>query len=389
METADTAAASSVDRPRLVDGMSAWVFFPATRHKPAIYAVGSPERDRYLAVPEPAMRTMTKVLNYFDGTRSVSEIQEQAGDVLLVRLNVPGLCKKLDDAGLLASGAGGAGDVTRMSAVLVDTTLPQWAIATAFIPRALSRAAFWIAAGVCIWAAGVLSAHGTARLPGATPFVHATTFLMALLICAVSIAAHEVAHIWAATFFGLRTVRMKVLLYLGFVPLVAVKFKGLYTLPRTHRLIVWSAGIYANVTIAALAMLLIRASALPAGLAAAAESIVLVNVFMAAFNLCPFLPTDGYFIACTLLRQFNVRTRAYYTLRDIARLTRAREISPWVVTYLIATVAVFAFVVLKQAQIFWHFGAHSSGERLGAVLGALLVTWMLIQRAFRARAKVV
>ncbi len=354
MPTAD-ASPRPVERPCLVEGTSAWVLFPATRHQDAVYVLGSPERDRYLAVPAPALRPITKVLEYFDGTRSVSEIQQQAGGVLGVRVNVSGLCEKLDEAGLLTSAGERPGDVTRLSAAFVDTTLPRWALATAAIPRAVTVAVGVAAAAVCLWAAGLVVVQGVPRLaPGALPGSRGAAFLTALVVYVSAIGVHELAHVWAATFSGLRSVRLKVLLYLGFLPLVAVKFRGLYTLPREGRLLVWGAGIFANLTLAALVTIVRSAGVLPEPYVPVADTILLVNGLVALFNLCPFLPTDGYYIACTLLRQFNVRTRAYFTLADLVRLKRGRALSPWVVIYLVATIAVLAAVLVRAFGTLWY-----------------------------------
>lgn len=150
-------------RPRLVEGTSAWVLFPPAGDKEAIYVVGSRERDRYLTVPESTLAAMNKVLACFDGTRSVSQIQQQACDLLRVRVDVPGLCEKLDEAGLLASAGDRPGDVTRMSASLVDARLPEWALPTTHIPPAVTRAAAWLAAALCAWAMTLVLARG---IPG-------------------------------------------------------------------------------------------------------------------------------------------------------------------------------------------------------------------------------
>ena len=138
------------------------------------------------------------------------------------------------------------------------------------------------------------------------------TAALAVLIGLLSIVLHELSHCFVASRWGILTGTLRIQLYLGTIPIVGLKLAGLYTLPPRGRLAVWSAGVFTNLSITAAALLAIRTVApgsAALGLTAA------INWLLAIFNLMPLLPTDGYFMLCTLVKDSNVRVRAWSWVR--------------------------------------------------------------------------
>jgi hypothetical protein len=129
----------------------------------------------------------------------------------------------------------------------------------------------------------------------------------------LSVIAHELSHCYAAACFGIRSGTLRLQLYLGVIPIAGLKFAGLYTLPVRGRLAVWSAGVFTNLCITAMALAGLR-TVLPG--AATLEALVTVNWLMTILNLLPLLPTDGYFLLTTLTKDANIRVRAWSWLRN-------------------------------------------------------------------------
>jgi membrane-associated protease RseP (regulator of RpoE activity) len=92
--------------------------------------------------------------------------------------------------------------------------------------------------------------------------------------------------------------------------------------------------VFANLSIVAAALVALRF--MPAG-SAVLELAAAINWLLAIFNLMPLLPTDGYFLLSTLVKESNVRVRAWSWLRRPFR-AGAKRLSWFVLAYVVATV---------------------------------------------------
>jgi len=153
---------------------------------------------------------------------------------------------------------------------------------------------------------------------------------MALL----SVLLHEIGHCFAAASWGILTGTVRMQLYMGTIPIVGLKLPGLYTLPPRGRLAVWGAGIFVNLSLVAVALLLLRTVAPGSPVL---EAMVAINWLLTSFNMVPLLPTDGYFMLCTLIKDSNVRVRAWSWVRRPLR-GRGRRLSAFVLAYIVSTV---------------------------------------------------
>lgn len=162
-----------------------------------------------------------------------------------------------------------------------------------------------------IFAWGALKAAPVGGLPGVTL---ATVFILALIVCVV---LHELGHALAARRFGIPT-RDITLLPIG-------GLARLERMPRdpTLELVVAIAGPLVNVAIAAvlLAALVITGGGPASGKLADLvlsgsflNQLVLVNLFLAAFNMLPAFPMDGG----RVLRALLARTTSYPRATRIA-----------------------------------------------------------------------
>jgi Zn-dependent protease len=152
--------------------------------------------------------------------------------------------------------------------------------------------------------------------------------LIYIIIVLVSVVLHEVAHGYAAESQGDPTARLAGRLTLNPVPhfdllgsiiiplltvISGVGFIGWarpvpYTPANLRNLkkgtiIVASAGIFANLLLAVIFSILIRVVVLPDSALVVFSAIVLVNLFLALFNLIPIPPLDGSKILFAILPQ--------------------------------------------------------------------------------------
>jgi len=172
---------------------------------------------------------------------------------------------------------------------------------------------------------------------------------------------------------------VRVQLYLGTIPIVGLKLAGLYTLPPRGRLAVWSAGIFTNLSLTAAALLGMKAVA-PGSVAL--ELTAAVNWLLAVFNLMPLLPTDGYFVLCTLVKDSNVRVRAWDWVRRPFHKGRKRP-SVFVLAYIIATLGLLLNTLYHLTLRIVNAGTHNARWQSAVSLALLALFLVTLWRTFR------
>jgi hypothetical protein len=299
-------------RPKLIKGIGRWTLFPGT------FIIGNAELDRYIRVPAESVEPVWRAILYCDGNRTLAEIGclvEADG----WKLEVAALYQKLADAGLVA-GAKYVSDIDRVSVAWLEARvgglLPVWrgwqrltqVLAVAMLFCLVTAAGLWLVAP------GRPAGQWN---PSRVQLVVAMTSGVL-----VSILVHEAGHAVAACAEGLRPERLRLLGYMGVIPYIMLQIPGLYTIRPAGRLRVWLAGPLASLFLASFCYIGSCFESLPLAARVWLDRMSIVNAMIAVWNCCPLLPTDGYFIACTLLKQANWRIRSW---RELAGCLRQRR----------------------------------------------------------------
>ncbi len=173
---------------------------------------------------------------------------------------------------------------------------------------------------------------------------------------------HELAHICAIAFCGLRLKQVSISLYMGLYPLYYSKAQGIYTLCAQKRLIIISAGLAANMTMAIIALLVIIFSPQSSFCFYLATLFLIKNIFMIISNISPFKLSDGYFIFSTILGIKNLRSnifsegikgifRTFKRDRKLALLKFAYYVVFLVIVSLsIVYFSIFVYGIIKEAS---------------------------------------
>ena len=334
----DTFSEKVGARPKLLDDVAVWLFFERGYGSENTYIVGSISADRYMTVPESKLSVVRAFMERLDGKRSLDEIEQALVREHGVRMNVEALHRKFERAGLLADGVGPrAGDIETMSATAMRFSIDRL---LHLLVRLAPLGKPLVYAGLIAMAAalGLFSFDPVSRsamnMSFAVDWTTLWTVRLFVPIALFSVLAHELSHCFAAASWGLLAGTLRFQLYLGIIPIIGLKFAGLYTLPPRGRLAVWSAGVFTNLFISAAALVAIsiwfRGSA-------ALELLAAINWLLAILNLVPLLPTDGYFILSTLTKDPNVRVRAWDWLRRPFNSGGTRP-SWFVMAYVVSTV---------------------------------------------------
>lgn len=191
--------------------------------------------------------------------------------------------------------------------------------------------------------------------------------LFYIVILIMSVVVHEVAHGYAAYYFGDTTARDQGRLTLNpikhldmfgsvIIPLILILTKAGFVfgwakpvpynpnnLSDRKRGTLWvaSAGIIANLVLAVFFGLILRFAGahLPGAVSIILSTIVFVNIVLAIFNLIPLPPLDGSKILFTLLGH------------------RAHKVERFLETYALAFVLIFVFFIWRYVApvIVWLF----------------------------------
>jgi putative peptide zinc metalloprotease protein len=357
---------ASLDRPlvRLREGVDVWTLFPPRHNQRGTYIVGHRRLDRYVVIPEDKLSVVRQILPMLDGTHSCAEIDAFVLSEKHKQVKSEQLCAQLADAGLIEGSSIPEGDFTKASISAGGLNIAPFLTAVSRIPK------FWtnLLGLICLAliASGIVLTclswrQVTSPLPaiwaGSRAYLSGSAFGLYIATFVITTLAHELAHGVAAAFFGLIANRIEVALYLGVIPMVYLRIPGLYTLSPKRRIITWSAGVFVNLTLASLGMIVLN---LMRGGGAESQYLavfILVNYSFVFTNLIPFLPTDGYFIFSTIFRLHNVRRRSTYQLmRSLAE--RKFFFSASGLFYLFATAALIALAVWRDLLFILRLSLH-------------------------------
>ncbi|MET0396803.1 MAG: M50 family metallopeptidase [Longimicrobiaceae bacterium] len=372
-----------------MEGLTASRLFEGRGATSSTWILGSPEHDRYLTVPEAALEPVRRATALMDGTRTAEEIRGRVRDELRRDLNVEDLAGRLRGAGLLL---GPDGEVPTPRSHIDRMSLTLFSLPTARLADVVRRHAPW-AGGVWflgLLAAAALSAGVLAGVPEpANPWLRYPPPAAVVAGILASVLLHELSHGLAAVREGLSPRALTGGLYLGCLPIVYLRIPGIYTLAPTARIRVWSAGCVLNGVLAV--AFLAFARLLPPGSAAGSwwHAMALWNLAVLQLNLLPFLPTDGYFLLSTLLREHNLRSRAWTTLFQWLRGSGpvGRRVRLGMGMYIVGVVAMLCYTLYQAGDWFRTLAAGWGPFRGLGLPGPipLVVFTLLWRRLFVAR----
>jgi hypothetical protein len=356
--------------PKLVSGVGRWELFSGT------FIIGNAELDRYIRVPAESVEPVWRAIQYCDGIRTLDEI----GHLVQAdgwNFEVASLYQKLVDAGLVA-GTSYNSDLDRVSVTWFELGIrdlfpnSHWWRRVAYLAAATIFLSFAATAGM--WLAAPRNAPGV--------WNPAKGELVAAMISGamVSVFVHEGGHALIACAEGLRPKSVRLLGYLGVIPYIMLRIPGLYTIRPSARLRVWLAGPLASLGLASFCYLGSGLTVLPLAARAWMDRMSLVNGMIAVWNCCPLLPTDGYFVACTLLKQANWRIRSW---RELVRCVRERR-SPQMLLLLYGIVSSIALVLLALRSVARILKA-TNFSWFGYAAALLLILMFVLKRAALSR----
>ena len=298
--------------PIIVKDIEAWVLFESKEGN--MYCLGSLEKDKYIQLNERAVEPVKNAINYFDGTHTLEEIEELLKKEHGVKLDIDKLYEVLCKANLI-EGIDKA-LVEKQEMDYLSITLKEFKLGRTYgfldkLNKIFFPYLLYLSLGIILISLFFFARNRHMFLRGSSYSLggsYTLGILVTLAIFILSIGLHELAHGIAGYKFGLKPSKLVIALYV-MTPMFYLKMPGIYTIKPKKRVYIWSAGVYANLLIASVSIILANFSS------GNVKNILflcsLTNLSLILANLSPLLPLDGYFIMSTLLKRPNLRKGSY------------------------------------------------------------------------------
>ena len=339
--------------------------------------------DRYIQAPSEKCEAIQHALSAMDGQHTLEEIADSLRSAGWA-MDMQGLYRKAAGAGLI-EGIPFVGDMSRVSLRLLELNIERFFRNAVWIRRLYPQLAclpFLAITGAIttLFYSGVNFLH--LALPKVWRPIGAEQWIAVFAGILLSILLHEGAHAVTATRYGLVPSRIRLLGYLGFIPYLVLSIPGLYTVPPKARLKIWGAGPLGSLMAASVAQIgaaLVGPTGFPH---LCLSTLAQVNLLFAIWNLCPLVPTDGYFILCTLVRSHNLRFHAWSAIADVFRLRRRPSMV--LIIFGILSVGLLAILWQRNVSRILHFFSHSV---LGYVVIAAVTILLIVRQIMLVSAR--
>ncbi len=334
--------------PKVVDGLQYWPLFEDRRRGNTIL-MGDKELDRYIKLPESKVPLISEAISYFDGNHTLAWIDEHFRQREGKTVDVIQLYNLLSKSGLLEQSKSTElykGEFTRLSLTLIRKDVHDFFQRIESTLRNLFPIILTVSTAVILFGFVYIIQDPSVLKFGKVLKIGQSYALGFPLFGAAMIFSyfiHEFSHCVVACQYGLIARSFEFRLYMGFIPVILMNIPGIYTIKPRHRIYVWSAGVYANLAFAGSLMILHHLFPLAKMLDQIAAKVIVSNLIIAARNLIPFLPSDGYFIFATLLKRPNIRTNAFEEFKNWITF-KANRFNRFLALYFVLSVLALALV---------------------------------------------
>jgi hypothetical protein len=275
--------------------------------KKNVYYMGTEENDRCMSIGSKNAKPLEKIIPLFDGNNTISDIQQKAGEKH-IQLDISELTNILGRNGLLENIEGECNNEIRILGNKLirinfsQNPKPVRSIVCRFITRMYLPVIIFLIITIALYSLSVkTNPFNCVNVSTSGVFAAVVGYLFAVF--------HEFGHLTYAWANYIPVEYLEVRLKFGFIPIVFIKYKGLYFIPPGKRLNLMMSGIYVHIffALSGLAVSMVTKSVV-------AQSITLCNALSIINNLSPIQISDGYYAMCTVFNKHNLRIRALFTM---------------------------------------------------------------------------
>lgn len=338
-------------KPTIVDDINSWLLFE--KKSGNIYSIGSLKKDKYIQLPEKLVDPIKTAIKYFDGNHSLNNIEEILMHEYNLKLNTYELYDLLCKANLIEGideSLVEKQEMDYLSITLKEVKLDKIycildKLSGPFFPYIMYSSMIIILISIFFFVKNinVFISGSSYTLLGS----YTLGILFGLVLFIVSIGIHEFAHGIMGYRVGLKPSKLVFSLYVA-TPMFYLKMPGIYSIKPKERIYVWIAGVYANLILASISIIL--SSFFTGNLKNMFFLFSISNISFIWANLSPLLPLDGYFIMSTLLKRPNLRKSSFKEFKKWA-LGKKNKFRGLSIVYFIASNLFIGVIIAVQLNI--------------------------------------
>lgn len=364
-------------KPIIVEDINVWTLFE--KKDGNIYSMGSINEDRFIQLDENNKEAIKTATSYMDGTYSLQEIECIMLESHGYKLNTEQLYIWLCKAGLVSNPLDEykveKQEMDYLSITLKKVNLKKfYAGFQKFSDRLFTPVVCFCSTLILIGLIlMILNMKEFFTLRNYMLGGSVGLGIIAMLgIFVLSIGVHEFAHAIVGYRYGLKPSSLVFALYVG-TPMFYVKMPGIYTIEPKLRLRVWFAGIYCNMSMAALAGIFLQFT--EGNLYKFLLLVCTTNISLVVANISPLLPLDGYFMLSTILKRPNLRKGSFKQFKQWA-LGKENSFHGLYTIYFLVSVGFYATVIIFELR--WIVDIINKGRNMGYTFGEYLYEFRVI-----------
>lgn len=343
-------------RPIVVDDIKASLLYETKEER--VYCIGSISKDKYVKLPEDILEYVMIFVQYLDGTNTIEQIHSKLLEKDKIDLDVKYLLDEFEKADLIINNQNPdrieKGEFDKFFYKIIDIPLGKYcAYITNHLNRKIVNVAFVLSMLAMLISIVTMAfryrqfiVFGNYVIGGSI----GASVSVALPILLISIALHECSHALAAAYYGLTPSNFVFGFYANLSSMFYLKIPGLYTLAKKEKLVVWSAGVYTNMILAAISVLV---SCIGHGtIVTIANLCAVINLSFVMCNLSPLLPLDGYYLLSTIINQPNLRKNSFGMLKGIIMGKGTIKVKLLYIVYVVCSLGFMGAIVFSQLKYF-------------------------------------
>lgn len=337
--------------PKMIDDYYMNPLF-TNRKGDGFWVVGSIEKSSHILVNSKKIKLYKYLFSYLDGTNTINNLVE-VGFGTNEELNK--VINTLKDKGLI-EGYENSKSFNEAKVMSVNLFTFERKINSAFIQKVCSAFSrkynfillFLFISLIISYIVFKPSLYLNRLFNGDKVKVYNTTStgILYILINACTIIMfilHEIGHVVCGLKYKKNDISVSTVLFLGFIPMIYIKHKNLYSLPKKNIIDVLLGGMLANLGLGTLFLTLYFITGIEFF-----EILALSNYKIIYINILPISLTDGYFIFGLLLNLPNTRLNMYRVLAKPLHVIKLN-----IKYIIISTSMILAMVILFYVEINW------------------------------------
>lgn len=355
--------------------------------KEKFYKLCNETDNKYIKIPTEKVNYVKQVIELLDGKHTLDEIENEIFLKKGIRMDVKTLVQLFKQNGFIKE------ETLSTEKNEIDLLTKE---VIGFTPKLKNQSIYLMCKKIKMLAAilysmgfvigiAIITFHARNLLHNSYDMYHFQKVGAVMIALYISLGLHELSHVVVALAFEKPIARISFNLYLGCLPMIYLRIRGINSLQVRKRIQVILAGITTNFF---LAVIFLAMTSLQLGGEKGNELLWIIgisNLFAGLLNFIPFTLTDGYFALSILMNRYDMRNflwkGGFLNCNSFQMKKSERRI------YIIyASLSVLSLVYIVCSFVRWIVNVYKRCvvlyEKIGIILLLLFVIYCILQVVF-------